>query len=238
MSALGGLSDEQRTARARSIGSTDSAAILGLYHPELAHLSKLKNAADVWMRLVHNIDLPSNSAMGRGIRVEPLLRALYRETVGPVADPPGTLRHPSHAWMVGSPDGVADAALVEFKTVGRWSAAQWGEPGTDRVPDGYNIQVQHLMEVAQRDVAHVLSAFGTDLKDDAGTEQFSVERTAVYLVHRDAALVAEIVRCGARFMAEHVEAKRCPDVKPLHNIRKWKGLLKQQPEVIEVANGK
>lgn len=222
------LTDEQKAVRARSIGSTDSAAILGFYHPSMAHLSKMKNATDVWLRLVHNIDLPRNDAMGRGIRVEPLLRDLYRQTVGPVDDPPGTLRHPRHAWMVGSPDGLSAGELVEFKTVGKWGASKWGAPGTDLVPDGYNLQVQHLMEVAERPVAVVLAAFGTDYKDDAGVGQFSVESTAVYVVRRDDALIAEIVACGARFMRDHVETGIPPDLKPLANIRKWQALLKQQ----------
>lgn len=228
------LTPAQLEMRARSIGSTDSAAILALYHPEMAHLSKMKNATDVWLRLVHDIELPRNTAMGRGIRVEPMLRTLYRETIGHVDDPPGTLRHSAHAWMVGSPDGLSESALVEFKTVGHWSEAQWGEPGSDRVPDSYNLQVQHLMEVAGRQVAHVLAAFGSDFKDNNGVDAFSVERTAVYLVRRDNALVAEIVRCGARFFAEHVETRTPPDLKPLHNIRKWQSILKQQhtPEVV------
>jgi hypothetical protein len=41
-------------------------------------------------------------------------------------------------------------------------------------------------------------------------------------------LIAEIVRCGARFMAEHVDTGIAPPMKPLHNIRKWSALLKQQ----------
>lgn len=222
------LTPEQKEVRKRSIGSTDSAAVIGLYHPALAHLSKMKNATDVWLRLVHNIDLPKNSAMGRGIRVEPLLRDLYRQTIGPVADPTGTLRHPEHAWMVGSPDGLSDGELVEFKTVGKWAAAKWGEPGSDKVPDSYNLQVQHLMEIAQRPVAVVLAAFGTDYKDDNGEAQFSVESTAVYVVRRDDALIAEIVACGARFMREHVLTGVSPSGKPLSNIRKWTAILKQQ----------
>lgn len=222
------LTTEQQEVRKRSLGSTDSAAVLGLYHPELAHLSKMKNATDVWLRLVHGIDLPSNSAMGRGIRVEPMLRTLYRETIGPVDDPPGTLRHPKHAWMVGSPDGLTPGEVAEFKTVGRYSASKWGEPGTDLVPDSYNLQVQHLMEVAERPVAIVLAAFGTDYKDDAGEAQFSVESTAVYCVRRDDTLIAEIVACGARFMREHVCTGIPPPLKPLANIRKWQALLKLQ----------
>ncbi len=228
------LAPAQHEARRRSIGSTDSAAVLGLYHPEMAHLSKMKNAGDVWLRLVHGIDLPRNSAMGRGIRVEPLLRQLYRDTIGPVDEPPGTLRHPAHAWMVGSPDGLTPFELVEFKTVGRWTTAQWGEPGSDKVPDSYNIQVQHLMAVTARPMAVVLAAFGVDFQEN-GEAQFSVEHTAAYVVRRDDALIAEIVACGARFVAEHVDTGLAPSLKPLANIRKWQALLKQQQP--EAANG-
>ncbi len=224
------LTPAQLEVRKRSIGSTDSAAVLGLYHPDMAHLSKMKNATDVWLRLVHNIDLPKNSAMGRGVRVEPLLRDLYRQTVGPVDDPPGTLRHPEHGWMVGSPDGLSADELVEFKTVGRWAASKWGEPGTDLVPDSYNIQVQHLMSVTDRNVAVVLAAFGVDYVETNGEPAFSVENTAVYCVKRDDALIAEIVRCGARFMAEHVDSGVSPPTKPLANIRKWQSLLKLQDQ--------
>lgn len=222
------LTTAQQETRKRSIGSTDSAAVLGLYHPELAHLSKMKNATDVAMRLLHNIDLPKNNAMGRGIRVEPLMRDLYRQTVGPVDEPPGTLRHPRHAWMVGSPDGLTPGELVEFKTVGKWGASKWGEPGSDLIPDSYNLQVQHLMEVTERSVAVVMAAFGTDYKDENGEQQFSVESTAVYVVKRDDALIAEIVACGARFMREFIDAGRLPEAKPLANIRRWQALLKQQ----------
>jgi len=221
------LTPEQRAVRVRSIGSTDSAAILGLYHPEMGQLSKMKNATDVWLRLVHNIDLPSNGAMGRGIRVEPLLRDLYRQTIGPVDDPTGTLRHPEHAWMVGSPDGLSIGELVEFKTVGRWAASKWGPPGSDKVPDSYNLQVQHLMSVCNRPVAVVLAAFGADYKDENGVDQFSVEQTSIYVVRRDESLISEIVRCGALFMAEHVEPKISPAQKPLHNRRRWNALMKE-----------
>lgn len=222
------LTPAQAEARKRSIGSTDSAAVLGLYHPEMAHLSKMKNAGDVWLRLVHGIDLPQNSAMGRGVRVEPLLRQLFRDTIGPVDEPPGTLRHPSHEWMVGSPDGLTSGELVEFKTVGRWGASKWGAPGTDLVPDACNLQVQHLMAVADKPVAIVLAAFGSDFKDDAGADAFSVETTGVYLVKRDEVLISRIVECGARFMREHVQTRVAPPLKPLHNIRKWQSILKEQ----------
>ncbi len=222
------LSTEQQTQRKRSIGSTDIAAVISLYRPEMAHLAKYRNATDVWMRLVHNIEQPFNSAMGRGIKVEPLLRTLYRETVGPVDDPPGTLRHPRYDWAVGSPDGLTPSKLVEFKTANQWARKQWGEPGTDAVPDGYSLQVQWLMEVSQRPMAHVLAAFGTDFKAENGEPDFAVTDTAAFVVPFDAQLAASMVECGQRFMSEHVETGVAPDLKPLHNIRKWQSLLKQQ----------
>ncbi len=228
------LTDEQIAARRRSIGSTDSAAIIGYYRPELAHLSKMKNATDVWLRLAHNIDLPRNSAMGRGIRVEPLLRDLYRQTVGPVDDPPGTLRHPRHAWMVGSPDGLSVGELVEFKSVNAFIRHTWGEPGSDAIPVGYHCQIQHLLEVTGRTVAHVLAAFGRDYKEDDGTPAFAVEETAVYLIHKDEALVAEIVSCGSRFMTEFVDRCLCPPIKPLHNIRRWAALTKEASDAVSI----
>lgn len=212
--------------RVRSLGSTDAPAIMGFYHPELAHLSKMKNATDVWLRVLHGIDLPHTSTMGRGHVVEPKLLKLFNDTVMPCAPSPGTLRHPSHPWMVGSPDGVADNVLPEFKSVGRWSWDQWGEGGTDLVPDSYNLQVQQLMAVTGLPRAIVLAAFGTDFKNDAGESDFDIDRTAVFLVERDESLIEEIVKCGERFMREHVTTGISPPLKPLKNIRKWAALTK------------
>ncbi len=209
---------------------------MALYRPELAHLSKYRNATDVWMRLVHGIEQPRNASMGRGNSVEPKLRDLYRATIGPVDDPPGTLRHPRFDWAVGSPDGLTATELVEFKTASVWIRKQWGEPATDAVPDSYSLQVQWLMEIAQREVAHVLVAFGSDYTTDTGARDFAVSETAVYRVPFDAVMVASMLECGARFMREHVETGIAPDLKPLANIRKWQSLLKQQ-HTPEAAHG-
>ncbi len=222
------LTNEQLIMRRRSVGSTDAAALLGLYHPDMAHLSKYKNATDVWLRIVHGIDLPGSSVMARGNKVEPLLLQLFNDTVMPCKGSPGTLRHFEHQWMVGSPDGDCAPVLVlpEFKTVGRWSWDKWGEPGTDKIPDNHNIQTQQMMAVTDLPEAYVLAAFGTDFKDDNGNEDFSVDHTALYVVKRDQALIDEIVACGERFMREHVTTGISPPMKPLKNIRKWAALTK------------
>lgn len=226
------LSVAQVSARRGRLGSTEIAAVVALYRPELAHLSKKKNATDVWLRLLHDIELPSRDVMDRGVRTEPLLAEVYRESVGPLRTDIGTINHRSWSLAVASPDGLTDDALVELKTACNWVREKWGEPGTDLIPDDYNLQVQWLLEVADRDVAHILVAFGNDLSDEEGQPLFAITETAAYLVRRDPELVAELLSCAARFFAEHIETKTPPPMKPVHNIRKFNALIK------ESANGK
>ncbi len=222
------LDQSHTESRARRIGSTDSSAVMGLYHPSMLALSKKKNATDVWLRLVHAVDLPGSGVMRRGTSVEPLIRQLYRDTVQWVDDPPPrAIQHPDYDWMCGSPDGVVADVLVEFKTVGKWVAKKWGKPGTDQVPQDYMIQVQHLMEVTKTSVAHVLAAFGEDVEDEYGP-RFDISGTGIYSVKYDKDLVNEIVRCGQKFMNEHVRPGISPLAKPVSNIRKWQALLKEQ----------
>ncbi len=230
------LTDAQLTMRKRSIGSTDSAALLAFYNPAFVHMAKMKNASDVGLRIIHNVDLPGSSVMGRGSLVEPKLLQLYRDTIGPCDGSPGTLRHHEHHFMVGSPDALTTSELIEFKTVGRWSWDKWGEEMTDLVPDNYNIQVQHLLAVTCLPMAVVLAAFGTDFKDDKGIDDFAIDRTAVYVVKRDEELIDEIVRCGRRFMEEFVIPGVLPDIKPVKNVRIWSKLTKEQHNG-SVANG-
>ncbi len=235
------LSAEQKKERENSIGSTDSPAILGYYNPAYAHMAKMKNASDVALRIIHDIEHPQSSVLDRGVKVEPKLLALFNEHVMPCVKHGKTVRHFEHQWMVASPDGdCGPAALVlpEFKTVGRWSWDKWGtptDPPNDLVPDAYGIQVQHLMCVTDLPQAYVLAAFGTDFKDDKGEPDFDVDRTALYIVKRDQDLIDEIVRCGQRFMEQFVVPKILPDMKPVKNIRKWSS-LKQRAVLDGVAN--
>lgn len=218
------LTLEQKAARRGCLGSTDIAAVVALYRPELAHLSKKKNATDVWLRLVHDVEQPDRAVMGRGHMVEPLLRKLYRETVGPIPDPPGTLSHPVFAWAVASPDGLTADVVAEMKSASEWVRNRWGAPGTDLIPDDYNLQVQWLLEVAQREVAHVLVAFGRDYKNEDGAADFAITDTAAYVVARDRVLAASMLECGAKFLAEHVSPRVPPAMPPLHNKRAFKRL--------------
>ncbi len=186
--------------------------------------AKWKNASDVWLRLAYGVDMPQSSRMRRGLDEELRLRELYRETIGQVSEPPGTQSHPRLEWAAGSPDGFVDGdGIAEFKTHSIFQQGQWGEPGTDRVPDKYLLQGAWLMEVTGRRFVNYLVAFGRDLsKADGGG--WVTEESAVYRLNDDSELRVRLVEYATKFMEEHVAARVSPGIPPVHNKRAWKRL--------------
>ncbi len=220
----------------RYIGSTDAGAILAHYRPAMASLAKYRNHVDVWLRLAHGIAQPPSDRMTRGLRVEPVLRQLYRDTVGPVGEPPGMLRHPRHDFIAGSPDGLNGSLCIEYKTTTIYARKSWGEPGTDLVPDTYATQCQFLMMLSNTQNCHLLVAFGVDGVETVQTGPLTVEttptfeirETAIYQLERSDALIDELEGSAVQFWRDFVETMTPPPGKPMHNIRKWQALLKEQ----------
>lgn len=62
-------------------------------------------------------------------------------------------RHPKRPWMICLPDGIAVTPygeplwIVEAKTSSAYRKKEWGEDGSDEVPDEYRIQCVHNAEV-------------------------------------------------------------------------------------------
>jgi putative phage-type endonuclease len=139
--------------RRSGIGGSDAPAILGV--------SRFATPLDVYFDKRGLVpDRPPNGAMEWGTRLEPLVRQAYAEATGRTVRVPTTiLRHPTHAFMLGSIDGVTeDGRLVEIKT--SRSAEGWGEPGSDEVPDAYLVQVQHYLTVTGLTLADVAVLIG------------------------------------------------------------------------------
>lgn len=136
--------DERRTG----IGGSDVAAILGL--------SKWRTPYDVFRdkrgELIEQVD---NDAMRWGRNLEPVVRQEYADQTGrEVLLPTGILRSERHPFMIANLDGyTVDNRVVEIKTAK--SGKDWGEPGSDQIPQAYLFQVQHYMAVTGFDVADV-----------------------------------------------------------------------------------
>lgn len=141
---------EWLAARRTGIGGTDVAPILGI--------SKWRKAHDVWLDKTGRREDRQTLAMATGKALEPLVRSIYEERHGEVITT-GLVRDRDNAILLGTPDGVTDDAVVEFKTTTKWAFRSWrGVPPVD-----YWAQMQHYMMLTGRRQA-VLAIL---LKDEA-----------------------------------------------------------------------
>lgn len=139
--------------RMTGIGGSDAAAVLGL--------SKWRTPLEVYQEKRGELGpQEDNESFLWGRVLEPVIRQQYAERTGRVVRvPDGILRHPEHAFMLANLDGVTDdGRVVEIKTAR--SGQDWGEVGSDQVPQAYLLQVQHYMAVTGFVVADVAVLIG------------------------------------------------------------------------------
>lgn len=140
-------------SRRKGIGGSDAAAVLGL--------SKWKTPLQVYQEKRGELgSTPDNESMLWGRALEPVIRQQYAERTGRIVRvPESIIAHPEHAFMLANLDGVTDdRRVVEVKTAR--SGQDWGEPGSDEVPQAYLLQVQHYMAVTGFEVADVAVLIG------------------------------------------------------------------------------
>lgn len=192
--------------RARRIGSSDVAALLGL--------SRWATPYDVWERLVHGpVDAETTADQERGLRLEPRILATYAQLTGRrvTPTPPHTL-YTRGAWASSTPDATADdGRLVEAKTdrrSDRWGAPQpidrWTPDAAGVVRVDYYLQVQHQLWTLDREFA--------DLAVLVPGEDPFLPELRVYPIRRDEEVVDRLVDRCARWWARHVVDRVPPEL--------------------------
>ncbi len=184
------LADERR----KGLGGTDAAPILGL--------SRFRSPADVYMeKLGLSAEIIPTEAMEWGNRLEDAICAKYAEVNGvKTRKHKRTVHHPQYPWMLAhldryvDPDGILDA-----KSAGIWAVSQWGEEGTDQVPDDYRLQAVHYMAVTDRDWCDFALLV-------AG------QRYRQYRVERDIDIETALIEAEYAFWHENVLARVPPPV--------------------------
>jgi hypothetical protein len=88
---------------------------------------------------------------------------------------------------------------AEFKFVGPSHEAEWGDDGTDHVPNAVLIQTQHQMYVSKLDIVWVIAAI----------VRYTLE-WHWYKIERNDRLVKAIVNTCVRFYHEHIRANIAP----------------------------
>jgi putative phage-type endonuclease len=192
--------------RSTGIGGSDAAAVVGL--------NPYKTNFQLWEEkcgLREPDDLSDNQAVKWGSRLEDVVADAFAEESGlTVHRVNQTLRSADHPFMLAHLDRriVGQKRGLEVKTAGHWAAQsdQWGETGTDQVPEQYLLQCVHYMAVTGYDAFHlaVLIA-GNDLR--------------VYTIPRDQTLIDALIIREAEFW-KLVQTRTAPSVVDLADARR------------------
>lgn len=218
-----GLTPAQLAERRQGITATDVPAILGL-HP-------YRSAIDVWLEKMGEAPpREENERMRWGLLLEGPIRADYAQRRGARIWVPGTLTHATAKHRKATPDGLvfvtgaepyvlhatmsstavaagADRGL-EIKThrTGGWHA-QYGEPGTDEVPDHELVQCawgMHVTGLPRWDLVPFIDGLPTD-----------------YTITRNLELEAMLVDAADRFWVDHVLTKKPPAPDGSRQYTEW-----------------
>lgn len=179
--------------RRSGIGGSDVAPILGL--------SRWKTPRDIWLSKIDTaVDIEDRPTVQQliGAALEEHVLRLYSEQTGrTVRKSHQLLRDPDHPCLVANLDARAAGRIIEIKTAR--NDDDWGDPGSDDIPQEYWLQVQHYLQVTRTAVADVAVMFLNE----------STPAVTVYEVPRSdqyAEVVAELVDWWGR----HVEGKSEP----------------------------
>jgi putative phage-type endonuclease len=150
------ITETQKAARERGIGSSDVPAILGI--------SPWVTPMDLWLvRTGRAEPQAENAAMAMGSALEPVILKLASDRLeARVVSPSSTFvgAKPHHRANIDGMVGQAKrgAPIVEAKTSGR--ADDWGDDGTDEVPEHVRAQVLYQMACSSSDRAWVAVLLG------------------------------------------------------------------------------
>jgi putative phage-type endonuclease len=209
------ITDQQRAFRKQYLGSSDAAAVLGL--------DPYRSAADIWLdKTGLDEGFAGNEATDRGNLLEPAVLAWFAQETGKELLRPSTFVSDPLCW---NPDAMLSGTEgVEAKTT--TSTEDWGEPGSDEVPDRVVVQCHHAFAVLP-----VLQVMWVPvLMPVFGRFEF---RT--YRVERNDELARTVEQRGVEFMQKFVRTRERPsDFKP--SLEVLKRIRRQPNKTIELPD--
>lgn len=192
------LTAQAQKIRQRRLTGTRIAAIVGL--------SKHKSPIQVWRELVEGADSgvdPDSPDILRGEFLEPGIRAWYRHLTGLAVHKATPRVHPTHGEIF-----AAASDAFAGPSVGAWDrvveikapryADDWGESGTDQIPEYYVPQISLEMACADLPRADIVALLYGEPR--------------IYTIDRDLDLEGVLIEAGLRFWRDHVETGRPPPV--------------------------
>jgi len=227
------ITNEQREARKRFLGSSDAPAVMG-FDPS-------RTRYDVWADKAEQLvpkERKGNAAMDAGIMLEDSVLRWAEQRLGVplVRDVNGQagrmILHPN-GFMAANLDGLileGEPAIVEAKTsgiVGRLAWDDWGEEDSEDVPDRVVVQVAHQFAVVRAAMGlDVTTAWVPALLGGRGFVMFRLRYTPE--------LVQAICDEEERFWREHVITKEPPADLP--SAATLKALRRIPEKVVQISS--
>jgi len=178
--------------RKNYLGGSDLGAIAGL--------NPYRTALDVYLdKTSDDIACETSPAIRWGTLLEDTIAKEYAEVTGQTIEiEPNTIYHPSMKFLGANIDRwVGDKEYVlECKTAGFTRGKEWGEEGTDQIPESYLVQVAYyaaICAVPKVDIAVLIG--GQDFR--------------IYTYERTKELEDKLIKIACNFWDNHIE-KRIP----------------------------
>jgi putative phage-type endonuclease len=204
------ITDEQRKQRKNFLGSSDAAAIVGV--------DPYRNAADVYWSKINDIDeLKETPAIKAGKFLERAVLDWFEDETGKTICRDQLRVHENGIMSANFDALVVDnqEEAVEAKTsgiIGYLDREQWGEVGTDQVPEHIIVQCQHQMAI----IPSIKIVWIPTILGGVGF--------CMYKVERDDSLIRNLEIAEVKFWNEFVENKIAPpeELASLETIKRIK----------------
>jgi putative phage-type endonuclease len=190
------MENKQEWLRERKnyLGGSDLGAICGL--------NPYRSALDVYLdKTSEDIACETNSAMHWGTLLEEVIAEEYGRIIGyRVEQPSAPIIHSKYQFLGANIDrwviSTNSPYILECKTAGFTKAREWGDSGTDQVPESYLIQCAYyasICDVPKVDIAVLIG--GQDFR--------------IYTYERNKELEEKLIKIACNFWHNHIE-KRIP----------------------------
>ena len=184
--------EEWLLLRKTYLGGSDLGAVIGV--------NKYKTALDVYLEKTseHSPEI-GNDATYWGNVLEDVVAQEYSKRVNlPVEVETKLLRHPEHEFLAANIDRWVDGKkyVLECKTAGFMMSKEWGEEGSDSIPESYLVQsawYAAICDVPKVDIAVLIG--GQDFR--------------IYSYVRNKEFEDKLIKIACNFWHNHVE-KRMP----------------------------
>jgi putative phage-type endonuclease len=190
--------------RKNYLGGSDLGAICGL--------NPYRTALDVYLdKTSDDISEETNAAMRWGTLLEDVIAKEYAQVTGyDVEIEPNTIYHPEYSFLAANIDRWADnkRRILECKTASFLKAKEWGDSGTDQIPESYLIQVAYyaaICDVPKVDIAVLIG--GQDFR--------------IYTYERNRELEDKLIKIACNFWYNQIEKRippKCVNTKDTFNL--------------------